>query len=124
MRRKPITVAIVDDDQSLRDSFQDLFESVGIVGRTYASAEEYLETTGGVVFTCVLADVKMSGMSGLALLKELSSRDRSLPVFIMTAFSDPNTEAAAFRGGAAGFFRKPVNAKAVLDAVHRIASGA
>lgn len=116
-----IIIAIIDDDQDLRESLQDLLETEGLESRLYASAEEFIDRNGYNEVDCILADVRMSGMSGIELLRVLSGKDSSPPVLIMTAYADNGMRATALRAGAAGFLAKPIDTVQLIECIRRCA---
>ncbi|HJS38818.1 MAG TPA: response regulator [Burkholderiales bacterium] len=117
------TVHIVDDDAAVRDSLSLLLELQGIAARAYASAEAFLEAYEGQP-GCVVVDLRMPGMSGLALQAELKRRGIALPVVMVTAYGDVPTARAALKAGAFDFVEKPIEEDrllATLEAALRMA---
>lgn len=114
------TVSIVDDDPDIRDSLAMLLQSEGISTREFASAEDFLAnglvTPGG----CVLADIRMPGMDGFALLGEIATRRLTLPVIMMTGHGDVPMAVAAMKQGASDFIQKPIDAEALLLLVRQV----
>ena len=125
MAIEPI-VLIVDDDPAARDSVAALVKSKGVQVRTYSSGEEFLAAVDPGMFGCVVADVRMTGISGLELQTALNARKISLPVIIITGFGDIPTAVRAMKAGASTFLEKPCRAeelwasiqKALHDAAH------
>jgi RNA polymerase sigma factor (sigma-70 family) len=107
MSRAAPTVHIVDDDAAVRDSLSLLLELKNIDARTYPSAEAFLESYDGQP-GCVVVDLRMPGMSGLALQAELKRRGVALPLIMVTAYGDVPTARAALRAGAFDFVEKPI----------------
>jgi RNA polymerase sigma factor (sigma-70 family) len=107
MSRAAPTVHIVDDDAAVRDSLALLLELKGIEARAYPSAEAFLESYDGQP-GCVVVDLRMPGMSGLALQAELKRRGVALPLIMVTAYGDVPTARAALRAGAFDFVEKPI----------------
>lgn len=105
-RAEPI-IHIVDDDAAVRDSLSLLLELKGIAARSYASAEAFLEAYDGQP-GCVVVDLRMPGMSGLALQAELKRRGIALPLVMVTAYGDVPTARAALKAGAYDFVEKPI----------------
>jgi RNA polymerase sigma factor (sigma-70 family) len=101
------TVHIVDDDAAVRDSLALLLELKGIASRSYASAEAFLKAYDGRP-GCVVVDLRMPGMSGLALQEELKRRGIALPLIMVTAYGDVPTARAALKAGAFDFVEKPI----------------
>ena len=112
-------VYVVDDEPSIRDSVAMLLRSVGLQSRTFASAKEFLGGYQRGALACLVADVRMSGMSGLALQEALRATDAALPVIIITGHGDIAMAVRAMKAGASDFIEKPFNEQALLDAVHR-----
>lgn len=107
MSRAGPIVHIVDDDAAVRDSLSLLLELKGIAARSYASAEAFLESYDGQP-GCVVVDLRMPGMSGLALQAELKRRGIALPLVMVTAYGDVPTARAALKAGAYDFVEKPI----------------
>lgn len=119
MSRKPV-IAIVDDDQSIREAFDDLMLSCGYQSRLFTSAEEYLGSPDRSSIDCVLVDVKMPGLTGIELQATLNEQDALKPPMIfMTSYTDNKTRAAAMSGGAFAFLGKPVNFSQLLECLER-----
>ena len=117
MRQPPVTVYIVDDDESMRRSLARLMRSAGYAAATFTSVAELIATERFDEPACVIADGRMHGGSGLELPKELRSRGRRLPVIIVTAHDTEEMRAEARQAGVAGYFRKPVDDQALIDAI-------
>ena len=114
---KPL-VCVVDDDSLIRNSTQRLIHSFGFRVEAFASAEEFgsagcLEETA-----CLILDVRMSGMSGIELQRQLASRHREIPVIFITAYEDEVMQAQAIREGAVAVLIKPFSEEVLLDAIH------
>jgi len=110
-------VSVVDDDESLRRSLRNLLRSVGIGVETFASAEEFLRSAQRGSTGCLVLDLRMSGMSGLDLLRHLAVADSHIPVVILTAHGDEETRRRSLQAGAVAFLDKPFRSDALLDAV-------
>ena len=115
--RKTRVVCVVDDDASLRRSVRNLLSSVGFQVETFASAEEFLESTRRAHAGCLVLDLRMAGMNGLDLLKHLAATGSRLPVDILTAHGDDEARRQALEAGAVAFLGKPFRSDALLDAV-------
>lgn len=112
------TVFVVDDDPSIRESLSLLLSSAGYSVNTFASAKEFLESehsTSGPA--CLVLDVKMPGISGLDLQKELTSRNYAIPVIFITGHGDIPMSVLAMKKGAVDFLSKPFDDGQLLDAV-------
>jgi FixJ family two-component response regulator len=114
---KTRVVSVVDDDASLRRSVRNLLMSVGFHVETFASAEAFLASFHRENTGCLVLDVRMPGMSGLALLAHLTARGSRIPAVILTAHGDDETRERSMQAGAVAFFRKPFQGDALLRAV-------
>ena len=110
-------VFIVDDEPSIRTALERLCRSAGHTGTSFESAEAFLTATVDDRDACVVTDIHLAGLSGLKLPERLRALDRNIPVIFITAFDSPETRAEARRVGGAGYFRKPVDDQALLDAI-------
>ncbi len=110
-------VYIVDDDASILTGLSRLMRSAGIEARTFASAGEFLAAVRDTPFACVLLDITMPRVSGLEVQRRLKDKGISLPVIAVSARDDDDTRAMARSLGAKFFLRKPVDDRALLDAV-------
>jgi FixJ family two-component response regulator len=111
------TVFIVDDDQAVRDSLRDLFESVGMRVETFASAPEVLQAKRPEAPCCVVLDVRLPGPSGLDFQRELNERNVVLPIVFLTGHGDIPMSVRAIKAGAVEFLTKPFREQDLLDAV-------
>ena len=111
------TVYIVDDDAEMRETLRSLVSSVNLPVETYASAQEFLETQSGGRAGCLVADLRMPGLSGIDLQEELLSRGTKLPVIMISGYGDVPTAARAMRAGAIDFLEKPISRQLLLDRV-------
>jgi FixJ family two-component response regulator len=102
-----LLVAIVDDDQSIRDTTKDLLESAGLTAATFESAEAFLSSSLLPSVACVIADMRMSGMSGLALHEHLVASGRPIPTILITAYPEEPVRARALKAGVRAYFKKP-----------------
>jgi len=110
-------VSVVDDDESLRRSLGNLLRSVGFGVSTFASAEEFLRSARRENTRCLVLDLRLTGMSGLDLLRHLTVADSHIPVVLLTAHGDEETRRRSLRVGAVAFFDKPFRGDALVDAV-------
>jgi FixJ family two-component response regulator len=110
-------VAIVDDDESVRDAVGSLFRSMGFRTELFASGEQFLGAPHLRDFSCLVLDVQMPGMDGLELQRRLALASHPIPIVFITAFSEENTRERALRGGAVSFLSKPFSEDALLGAV-------
>lgn len=100
-------VAVVDDDESVRESLPELLEQLGYQARAFASAREFLASGDAAEFRCLLLDVAMPGMTGPALQQELISRGQALPVIFITAQADESVRERLLAQGAVACVFKP-----------------
>lgn len=111
----PVSIAIVDDDRAVRESLQDLLDAQGYQSLLYASAEDFLSQHGYRSVDCILADVKMPGMSGIEMLAHLKRMPNCPPVLIMTSYTSAQTKEAALRSGARAFLEKPLDSRQLIS---------
>ena len=112
-------VYIVDDEPSIRDSLAMLLRSVGLASITFPDARSFLAGHAMRPQACLIADVRMPGMSGIELLEALQASGKALPVIIITGHGDIAMAVRAMKNGAADFIEKPFHDQTLLDAVHR-----
>ncbi len=110
-------VFVVDDDQSVREALSGLIRSVGLNVETYASAHEYLRRQPQQSPACLVLDVRMPGLSGLDLQRELAKQGREIPIIFVTAHGDIPMTVKAMKAGAAEFLSKPFRDQDLLDAI-------
>ena len=115
--RRTQVVCVVDDDESLRRSVRNLLSSVGFRVETFASAEEFLESTHRANTGCLVLDLRMAGMNGLDLLRHLGAIGSRIPVIILTAHGDEEARRRSLEAGAVAFLGKQFRGDALLDAV-------
>lgn len=112
-------VYVVDDDQGMLDSTLWLLESVGLRAVPFTSGQAFLDNYNEDLPACVLLDIRMPGMGGLAVQDALRERGSQLPVIFVSAHADVPIVVRAFRGGAVDFIEKPYNEQLLLDSVQR-----
>ncbi len=110
-------VFVVDDDASLRASLQDLLESVGLRVAACASAQEFLRRPRPEAPSCLVLDVRLPGLSGLDLQKQMAEGDRDMPIIFITGHGDIPMTVQAMKAGAVEFLTKPFRDQELLDAV-------
>src|ERR1700679_4076682 len=110
-------VALVDDDDLVRTAIQGLRESVGLPARAYASGEEFLDSGQQHQTACLIADIRMPGMSGLDLQARLNAERCPIPTIFITAHGDEAMRLQAMRGGAVKFLVKPFDCAILLESV-------
>src|SRR5208337_3549973 len=110
-------VVIVDDDDLMRSALQGLLKAVGLPARTFASAEEFLQSGQQQQTACLIADIRMPGMSGLELQAKLNAERCRIPTIFITAHGDAKMRMQALRAGAVEFLAKPFDDEALLESV-------
>ncbi len=118
---KTSAIAVVDDDDALRESLVWLLESVGLTSRAFASGDAFL-TTEHETFGALLLDVRMPGMSGLQVQQQLVDQGSRLPLIMMTGHGDVPMAVAALKNGAFDFIEKPFNHQQLIDVVQQALS--
>src|SRR6201991_262415 len=110
-------IAIVEDDESVRDATSGLMESYGLPVRTFTSAEEFLSSADTYSYSCLVADVHLPGMSGPELQEYLNVRARGLNIIFMTAFPSDGVRNQVIAAGASGFYSKPFNSVEMIEQI-------
>src|SRR6266853_1441868 len=110
-------VAIVDDDELMRSALQGLLKTVGLPAQAFASAEEFLNSGQHHQIACLIADIRMPGMSGLELQAKLNAERCKIPIIFITGHNDEKMRMQALRAGAVEFLAKPFNDDALLESV-------
>src|SRR5688572_2175770 len=111
-------VFVVDDDPSMRRSLESLLRSVGHEVRLFSSASEFMQAVRSDAPGCLLLDVRLPGMSGLAFQLELTKAGVALPIIFITGHGDVPMTVRAMKAGAAEFLTKPFDDQVLIDAVH------
>jgi len=111
-------VAIVDDDESVQLALRDLIESDGLPAICFGSAEQFLDSETRSKAACLIADIRMPGMSGLELQAKLKVERCRIPVIFITAHGDAEMRIHAMRQGAVEFLSKPFDDAVLLEIVH------
>lgn len=107
-------VVVVDDEESVRRAVSRLLRAAGLTVRSFASAEDLLKSGQLGATGCLIADIRMPGMSGLDLLAELNARHCPVPTIFITAHGDENLRMQAMRLGAVKFLAKPIDGETLL----------
>ena len=110
-------VAIVDDDDSMRNALDGLLKSVGVPTKAFSSAEEFLKSGQQHHTSCLIADIRMPGMSGLDLQAQLNAERCRIPTIFITAHGDDKMRLQALRAGAVEFLSKPFDDEVLLESV-------
>jgi len=111
------TIYIVDDDESVRNALEMLLLSAGMKVYSFASATDFLSSNPGEINSCLIADIRMEGIDGLELQQKLNDEGNRIPIIFLTAFDTKKNREQAQRGGAVGYFRKPVDDQSLLDSI-------
>ncbi len=110
-------VYIVDDDEGIRDALCQLFRAVGLTAQAFQSAREFLQCPPRATLGCLVLDVRLPGLSGLDLQRELSDRGLQIPIIFITGHGDIPMTVKAMKAGAVEFLSKPFRDQDLLDAV-------
>jgi FixJ family two-component response regulator len=110
-------VAIVDDDELMRDALRGLLKAVGLPAQDFASAEEFLDSGQQHKTACLITDIRMPGISGLELQAKLNADRCRIPIIFITAHGDEKMRMQAMRGGAVEFLAKPFDDEALLESI-------
>jgi len=108
---------VVDDDDALRNSLDDLLQSVGFRVQGFASAEAFLQVQHAPETACLLLDVRLPGMNGLELQRQLVAAHWAMPIIFVTAYADDDVRARALAAGAVAFLYKPCREEDLLHAI-------
>ena len=110
-------VAIVDDDDLMRSALEGLLKAEGLPAQAFASAEEFLKSGQQREAGCLIADIRMPGMSGLELQAHLNAERCKIPIIFITGHGDEKMRMQALRAGAVEFMAKPFDDEALLESV-------
>lgn len=113
------SVAVIDDDEAVRDAVIGLLRSHDLVAKAFASAEEFLNSTRLRLTTCLIADVRMKGMSGLELFGHLAALGLAIPTILVTAYPDESLRSRALNAGVTAWLVKPFGEDELLDSIKR-----
>ena len=111
-------IAIVDDDEPLREALGSVLKAAGFSIDTFASAEEFLDSPNRKKMACLILDVRLPGMSGIELQRRLFETGDTIPIIFVTAHGDASLRELVLKAGAAGFLNKPVRSDALLREIH------
>jgi len=117
MRNADAVVIIIDDDASMREAIMTLIETVGLNGHMYASGQEFLQHAPPDGPSCLVLDVRLPGLSGLNLQRELAMRGMNIPIIFITGHGDIPMSVQAMKAGAVEFLTKPFRDQDLLDAI-------
>jgi two-component system, LuxR family, response regulator FixJ len=111
-------IAIVDDDEPLREALGSVLKAAGFLIDTFASAEEFLEFPLRREIACLILDIRLPGMSGIELQRRLSESGCTIPIIFVTAHGDASLRDMLLKAGAAGFLNKPVRSDSLLREIY------
>jgi FixJ family two-component response regulator len=110
-------VSIIDDDESVRLAVKSLVRSLGLIAYTFASAEEFLQSTHVNDTSCLITDLQLPGMNGLKLQNVVLAQGRCMPIIFVTAFPEERFRKRALEAGAFGFLSKPFDGQTLITLV-------
>jgi FixJ family two-component response regulator len=117
IQRNTRLIAIVDDDDLMRSALQGLLKAVDLPAQVFGSAEEFLQSGQHHQTACLIADIRMPGMSGLELQAKLNAERCRIPIIFITAHGDERMRMQALRAGAVEFLAKPFDEETLLESV-------
>ncbi len=112
------SIAIVDDDESMREATTGLLRSHGFIAKSFTSADEFLKSNRLRITSCLIADVQIPGMSGLALYGHLRAAGNPIPTILITAYPDEDIRARALSAGVTKYLVKPFSEKELFDSIN------
>ena len=115
----PSVISIIDDDESVRSSLRSLVRSLGLDACTFASAEEFLNSSHPDDTSFLITDLQMPGLSGIELQRLLLAQGRHIPIIFVTAFPDDRIQARALGWGALGFLSKPFETQTLISLIDK-----
>jgi FixJ family two-component response regulator len=119
MKESEATVFVIDDDESIREALKDLLESVGLRVETFASARAYLHSPHSDLPGCLVLDIRLPGLSGLDLQREMAAANIHRPIIFITGHADIPMTVRAMKAGAVEFLTKPFRDQDLLDAIQQ-----
>ena len=119
----PSVIAVVDDDEDIRDALSDLLFAMGYNCKAFDGAEAFLAADATGRFDCLITDIRMPGMSGLELLQQLQAAGSTMPVIVVTSVTDPVTRSRALASGAHAYLTKPVTDDILLQSLGTALAG-
>jgi FixJ family two-component response regulator len=117
MPNKPV-ITIVDDDESVREATMSLMRALGFTSEAYQCAEDFLKSGRIQRTSCLIADVRMPGMTGLELYRRLITSGNPIPTVLITAHPDDAIRACALQAGITCYLTKPFNEDDLLGCIH------
>jgi len=116
MARIPL-ISIVDDDDAIRNSLDDLIRSIGLRTQGFASAEAFMRSNQAPDTACLILDVRMHGMNGLDLQRQIVAANWRMPIIFITSHADDDARARALKAGAVAFLYKPFREEELINAI-------
>jgi FixJ family two-component response regulator len=116
MRGVPL-ISIVDDDDSIRNSLDNLIRSVGFHAQGFSSAEAFLSSNQAHDTACLILDMRLPGMNGLELQRQIVAANWRIPIIFITSHADGDAEARALEAGAVDYLYKPFREEQLLNAI-------
>ncbi len=110
-------IAIVEDDDPLRDALESILRAAGFLVDKFSSAESFLESADRQKTSCLVLDIRLPGMSGIELQQRVREANSALPIIFVTAHGDASIRDTVMRAGAAGFLTKPVRSETLLASI-------
>ena len=110
-------ISIVDDDDSLRNSLDNLIRSVGFHAQGFSSAEAFLSSNQAHDTACLILDMRLPGMNGLELQRQLLAANWLIPIIFITSHADGDAQARALEAGAVDYLYKPFREEQLLNAI-------
>jgi FixJ family two-component response regulator len=118
-RREGPLIYLVDDDDAVRDSLGMLFDSIGLAHEAYPSALDFLQHYDAKRPACLVADIRMPGLSGLELQQRLNDQRAEIPIIFITGHGDVPMAVTAMKSGAADFIQKPFRDQDLIDRINK-----
>jgi FixJ family two-component response regulator len=110
----PLVIAVVDDDEAMREALSDLLQVLTFSCRTFDGAEAFLAAYASESFDCLITDIRMPGMNGIELQQKLKALGSTMPVIVITSSTDPLIRSRALKHGAVAYLSKPVNDEVLI----------
>lgn len=119
MTKDPATIFVVDDEESVRHALTEMLEVFGYNVEAHETAEGLLQSLESPDAGCIVADVRMPGMTGIELVRELSRREMAIPVVVISGHADIAMAVAAIKAGAEDFIEKPIDDRKLVAAINQ-----
>lgn len=123
VKNKQPLIAIVDDDESVREAIKGLMRSTGLAAEAFSCGEDFLRSPDRNRTSCLIVDINMPGMSGLDLHQHLSAAGQSIPTILITAYPNERVRARALNAGVIGYLTKPFSENDLLKCVRSTLPG-